>query len=96
MIAAINNANRKDFLMVGGAGSKNAMNLIKGDTGPLKATVLYSPSMASSAIALARLLGQNKGLGDFAEHEIPAEVTTYSAVVTKENVDQYLDVGFDS
>ena len=87
---------RKEFFMVGGAGSKNMMNLIKADASPIKATVLYSPSMASSAIALARLLGQNKGMGDLAEHEIPADITTYSAVVTKENVDQYLDVGFDS
>jgi ribose transport system substrate-binding protein len=94
--AAIDSASRKEFLMVGGAGSKNMMDLIKADSAPIKATVLYSPSMASSAIALARLLGQNKGMGDLAEHEIPAEITTYSAVVTKENVDQYLDVGFDS
>ncbi|WP_158888421.1 substrate-binding domain-containing protein [Amycolatopsis anabasis] len=96
VVAAIQNANRKDFFMVGGAGSKNMMNQIKSDSGPVKATVLYSPSMASSAIALARLLGQRKGVGDLAEHEIPAEITTYSAVVTKENVDSYLDVGFDS
>ncbi|MDQ3786911.1 MAG: sugar ABC transporter substrate-binding protein, partial [Actinomycetota bacterium] len=58
------------------------------------ATVLYSPSMASSAISLARLLGQSKGMGDLAEHEIPSSITTYSAVVTKENVDDYMDVGF--
>jgi ribose transport system substrate-binding protein len=72
------------------------MDRIKADSGPLKATVLYSPSMSSSAIALARLLGQNKGFSDLAEHEIPAQITTYSAVVTKENVDSYLDVAFDS
>jgi ribose transport system substrate-binding protein len=96
VMAAINGANRKEFLMVGGAGSRNMMDLIKADSAPIKATVLYSPSMSSSAIALARLLGQGKGLGDVAEHEIPAQITTYSAVVTKENVDQYLDVAFDS
>ncbi|MFI6024234.1 substrate-binding domain-containing protein [Amycolatopsis magusensis] len=96
VLAAIENANRSEFIMVGGAGSKNMMNHIKSDANPVKATVLYSPSMASSAIALARLLGQAKGVGDLAEHEIPSEITTYSAVVTKENVDQYLDVGFDS
>ncbi|WP_290059203.1 substrate-binding domain-containing protein [Amycolatopsis solani] len=94
--AAIDTAGRKEFIMVGGAGSKNMMNLIKADASPIKATVLYSPSMASTAVALARLLGQGKGIGDLAEHDIPAEITTYSAVVTKENVDQYLDVGFDS
>jgi ribose transport system substrate-binding protein len=52
--------------------------------------------MSSSAISLARLLGQGKSLGDLAEHEIPAQVTTYSAVVTKENVDSYMDVAFES
>jgi ribose transport system substrate-binding protein len=96
VMAAIESANRSEFVMVGGAGSKNMMDLIKADSGPRKATVLYSPSMATSAIKLARLLGQNKGMGDLAEHEIPAQITTYSAVVTKENVDQYFDVAFDS
>ncbi len=32
-------------------------------------------------------------MSDLTEHEIPAEITTYSAVVTKDNVDSYLDVG---
>ncbi|HEX6340319.1 substrate-binding domain-containing protein [Umezawaea sp.] len=96
VLAAIEGAGRKEFIMVGGAGSRNMMDLIKADSGVVKATVLYSPSMASSAIALARLLGQAKGIGDLAEHEIPALITTYSAVVSKENVDSYLDVGFDS
>ena len=94
VLAAITSANRTEFLMVGGAGSKAAMDHIKADDSVLKATVLYSPSMASSAISLARLLGQAKGMGDLAEHEIPSSITTYSAVVTKENVDDYMDVGF--
>jgi ribose transport system substrate-binding protein len=94
VMAAIDSAGRTEFIMVGGAGSKGMMDKIKADNTVLKATVLYSPSMSSSAISLARLLGQSKGVADLAEHEIPASITTYSAVVTKENVDQYLDVGF--
>ncbi len=94
VLAAIQEANRSEFIMVGGAGSKGAMDAIKADNTVLKATVLYSPSMASSAISLARLLGQDKGMSDLAEHEIPSSITTYSAVVTKENVDDYMDVGF--
>ena len=94
VLAAIDSANRTEFIMVGGAGSKAAMDHIKADNTVLKATVLYNPSMASSAVSLARLLGQSKGMSDLAEHEIPSFVTTYSAVVTKENVDDYLDVGF--
>jgi ribose transport system substrate-binding protein len=96
VMAAIDAAGRDEFIMVGGAGSKDMMDRIKADNTVIKATVLYSPSMASSAIALARLLGQNKGVSDFAEHEIPAFITTYSAVVTKENVDSYMDIGFAS
>jgi ribose transport system substrate-binding protein len=96
VMAAIDSANRKEFIMVGGAGSKNMMDKIKADNSVIKATVLYSPSMSSSAVALARLLGQGKGLGDVAEHEVPAQITTYSAVVTKENVGNYMDVAFDS
>jgi ribose transport system substrate-binding protein len=96
VMAAIDSAGRDEFLMVGGAGSRDMMDIIKADNNVIKATVLYSPSMASTAISLARLLGQNKGVADFAEHEIPAFITAYSAVVTKENVDSYLDIGFDS
>jgi ribose transport system substrate-binding protein len=96
VMAAIKAANRKEFIMVGGAGSKNMIDIIKADNDVIKATVLYSPSMSSTAIALARLLGQGKGIGDMAEHEIPASITTYSAVVTKENAASYADVAFDS
>ncbi|WP_206441759.1 substrate-binding domain-containing protein [Streptomyces boncukensis] len=91
---AIKQAGRDEFLMVGGAGSKRVMETIKGDKGVLKATVLYPPTMAASAIDLARALGQGKGVGGMAEFEIPASITLYSAVVTKENVDEYLPIGF--
>ncbi|MGW2300687.1 substrate-binding domain-containing protein [Streptomyces sp. NPDC001809] len=93
-LRAVAQAGRKDFLMVGGAGAKAAMDAIKADTGVLKATVLYPPTMAASAIDLARALGQNKGVGGMSELEIPASITLYSAVVTKENVDEYLPTGF--
>ncbi|GEB60422.1 substrate-binding domain-containing protein [Streptomyces gardneri] len=93
-LRAIAQAGRKDFLMVGGAGAKSAMDAIKADDGVLKATVLYPPTMAASAIDLARALAQNKGIGGMAELEIPASITLYSAVVTKENVDEYLPTGF--
>ncbi|MFI5610589.1 substrate-binding domain-containing protein [Amycolatopsis sp. NPDC051903] len=94
-LQAVRQAGRTDFLMVGGAGSKAAMEQIKADDSVLKATVLYPPTMAASAVRLARLLGQSKGLTDLAEQEIPASVTTFSAVVTKENVDKYLPVSFE-
>jgi ribose transport system substrate-binding protein len=94
-LQAVKQAGRSDFLMVGGAGSKAAMEQIKSDSSVLKATVLYPPTMAASAVKLARLLGQAKGLGDLAEQEVPATVTLFSAVVTRENVDKYLPVSFE-
>ena len=79
---------RDDFLMVGGAGALSALQAIKRDNSVLKATVLYPPTMAASAIDLARALGQSKGIGGLAEFEIPASLTLYSAVVDKDNVDR--------
>ncbi|ASO22606.1 ribose transport system substrate-binding protein [Actinoalloteichus hoggarensis] len=99
VLAAIDSAGRNnpdELFVVGGAGSINMMNYIEDPESVVAATVLYSPSMCSSAVSMARLLGQAKGMGDLAEHEIPASLTTYSAVVTADNVADYRDVGFES
>jgi ribose transport system substrate-binding protein len=96
VLAAINQAGRNEFFMVGGAGSANAMREIKKDTGVLKATVTYSPTMASSAVALARLIAQEKGLSDLVEKQVPKSLTLASETITKENVDKYLSLGFES
>jgi ribose transport system substrate-binding protein len=91
---AIKQEGRDGFIMVGGAGSKAVMDAIKADNSVIKATVLYPPSMAASAIDLARALGQQKGVSGMAEFEIPGSITLYSAVVDKTNIDQYLPTGF--
>jgi ribose transport system substrate-binding protein len=96
VLAAIQQANRDEFFMVGGAGSANAMREIKDDKSVLKATVTYSPSMANSAISLARLIAQGKGMTDLVEKEVPASITLASETITKENVDQYMSLGFES
>jgi ribose transport system substrate-binding protein len=96
VLAAINQAKRDEFFMVGGAGSRNAMDAIKADNSVLKATVTYPPSMASSAIRLARLIAQGKGMSDLVENEVPASITLASATITKDNVDKYLPLGFAS
>lgn len=96
VLAAIKQANRSEFFMVGGAGSANAMREIQGGKSVLKATVTYSPTMASSAISLARLIVQKKGMEDLAEKEVPSSITLASATVTKDNVADYLPLGFES
>jgi ribose transport system substrate-binding protein len=94
-LRAIDQAGRDEFIMVGGAGSRAAMDAIQADDSVLKATVLYPPTMAASAIDLARALGQAKGIGGLSEFEIPSSLTLYSAVVTMDNVEQYLPTGFN-
>ncbi|MEV6489114.1 substrate-binding domain-containing protein [Actinoplanes sp. NPDC051633] len=94
VLAAIKQANRSEFFMVGGAGSKAAIDAIQADNSVLKATVTYSPSMASSAISLARLIGQNKGMSDLVELQVPKEITLASETITKENASKYAKLGF--
>lgn len=94
VLAAVNQANRKEFFMIGGAGSKKAMEDIQADNTVLKATVTYSPSMASSAISLARLIGQDKGMSDLVELQVPKEIVLASETITKENAGSYLKLGF--
>ena len=96
VLAAVDAASRSEFFMVGGAGSRNAMEAIQADDSVLKATVTYSPSMASSAISLARLIAQGKGMSDLVEKEVPSMIILASATITKDNVEEYLPLGFDS
>jgi len=96
VLAAIENANRDEFIMIGGAGSANVMRDIKADNTVLKATVIYPSTQAADGIKLARLLTQNKSMSDLAEIEVPRELKLSAPVVTKDNVDTYLDSAFES
>jgi ribose transport system substrate-binding protein len=96
VLAAINNAGRNEFLMVGGAGSANAMRAIKADDSVLKATVIYPSTQAADGIRLARLLAQKKSLSDLVEVEIPRQIVLNAPVVTKDNVDSYIGSAFES
>ncbi|MFF3669150.1 substrate-binding domain-containing protein [Microtetraspora malaysiensis] len=96
VLAAIKEAGRSEFIMVGGAGSANAMREIQSGSGVLAATVTYSPTMASSAIKLARLIAQGKGMSDLTENQVPQSITLASETVTKDNVATYLPLGFES
>jgi ribose transport system substrate-binding protein len=96
VMAAIKNANRDEFTMIGGAGSANVMRDIKADNTVLKATVIYPSTQAADGIKLARLIAQGKSMSDLAEVEVPRKVQLAAPVVTKENVDEYIDSAFES
>jgi ribose transport system substrate-binding protein len=96
VLQAMAQAGRKEFFMVGGAGSLDAMEHIKAGDTPLEATVTYSPTMASSAISLARLVAQGRKMSELAELQVPKLIILQSETITKSNVDTYLPLGFRS
>ncbi|WP_222264477.1 substrate-binding domain-containing protein [Modestobacter marinus] len=96
VLAAINNAGRDEFIMVGGAGSANAMRSIQADDSVLKATVIYPHTQAADGVKLARLVAQEKSLSDLASQGVPRRTVLDAPVVTADNVDQYIDAAFES
>lgn len=96
VLAAINNAGRDEFTMVGGAGSANAMREIESGDSVLKATVIYPSTQAADGIKLARLLVQDKAMSDLVEVTVPRTIQLDAPVVTKENVDEFLPTAFES
>ena len=92
--AAFDNANRDEFFFIGGAGSANAMRWIQ--DGEMEATVLYPPTQAADGIRLARLIAQDKGMSDLVQVEVPKRIVLNAPVVTAENVEEYLPLGFES
>jgi ribose transport system substrate-binding protein len=96
VLSAIDAAGRDEFFMVGGAGSKNAMDLIKSGDSILEATIIYPSTQAADGIRLARLLAQDKSLADLVEVEVPNRIVLSAPVVTAENVEKYLPTAFAS
>jgi len=96
VLAAIESAGRDEFFMVGGAGSRNAMELIQSGDSVLQATVIYPSTQAADGIRLARLIAQGKALADLVEVEVPARIVLNAPVVTADNVEQYLPTAFAS
>jgi ribose transport system substrate-binding protein len=50
--------------------------------------------MSASAINLANLIAQGSGMKDLAEPEVPSKITVAPTTVTKDNVDQVMDLGY--
>ena len=74
VVAAIENAGRQDeMILTGAGGSCKAFDRIEAG-GLYAATYLYSPTMAGSAVNMARLIAQGKGFSDLIEPEVPSMV----------------------
>jgi ribose transport system substrate-binding protein len=94
VVSAIQNAGREDEMFLTGAGgSKAAMEQIK-EGGLYRATFLYNPSMSASAIRMARLIVRGQGFEELTEPEVPSKITVPATTVTKDNVDDVMNLGF--
>ena len=94
VMTALDQGNRHEMAFIGGAGSANAMRWIK--EGKMVATVIYPPTQAADGIGLARLIAQGKGVSDLVQVEVPKRIVLDAPVVTKDNVERYLPLGFES
>jgi ribose transport system substrate-binding protein len=95
VVQAIRNAGRDDeMFLTGVGGSQDAMQQIK-EGGLYRATFLYNPNMAGSAVNMARLIALGEGFSDLVPPEVPRQVVVPAAVVTQENVDEYEQYAFD-
>ena len=95
VVRAIANADRQDeMFLTGVGGSQDAMKQIK-EGGLYRATFLYNPSMAATAVNMARLLALGEGFAELQPPEVPREMVVPAAVVTKENVSEYEAYAFD-
>ena len=94
VVQAIKAANRDDEMFVTGTGgSKDAMNQIA-QGGLYRATFLYNPSMSGSAVSIAKLIAEKKGLSELLEPEVPSRIELPATTVTKENVAAVQNLGY--
>lgn len=96
VMAAIEAAGRDEFFMVGGAGSKDMMELIQSGDSVVKATVIYPHTQAADGIELARLIAQGKSMSDLVSKQVPRTIQLFAPVITEENVSEFVDSAFES
>ncbi len=95
VVAAIQNAGREDeMFLTGVGGSQAAMDQIK-EGGLYRATFLYNPAMAASAVNMARLIAIGEGFPELVPPEVPRQTIVPAAVVTQDNVDDYEQYAFN-
>jgi ribose transport system substrate-binding protein len=95
VVQAIRNAGREDeMFLTGVGGSQAAMEQIK-EGGLYRATFLYNPSMAASAVTMARLIALGEGFEELVPPEVPRQVIVPAATVTQDNVEEYEQYAFN-
>ena len=95
VVQAIRNAGRDDeMFLTGVGGSQDAMQQIE-EGGLYRATFLYNPNMAGTAVNMARLIALGEGFSELVPPEVPRQLIVPAAVVTKDNVSDYEQYAFN-
>jgi ribose transport system substrate-binding protein len=95
VVQAIRNSGREDeMFLTGVGGSQDAMDQIA-EGGLYRATFLYNPSMAASAVNMARLIALGEGFPELSPPEVPRQIIVPAAVVTQDNVEEYEEYAFN-
>ncbi len=95
VVQAIRNSGREDeMFLTGVGGSQDAMDQIA-EGGLYRATFLYNPNMAASAVNMARLIGLGEGFDQLVPPEVPRQIIVPAAVVTQDNVEDYEQYAFN-
>jgi len=93
--AAAAQAGRKEFFIVGTSCSNVMLNHIRKGDARIEADITFTPAISATAVSLARLIAQGRLLSDLAGLPIPSSMLIDSALVTKDNIDQYSKLGWD-
>jgi ribose transport system substrate-binding protein len=95
VVQAIRNAGRDDEMFVTGVGGSQAAMEQIAEGGLYRATFLYNPNMAATAVTMARLIALGEGFPELVPPEVPRQIVVPAAVVTKENVAEYEKYAFN-
>jgi ribose transport system substrate-binding protein len=95
VVQAIRNSGREEEMFLTGVGGSQAAMQQIAEGGLYRATFLYNPSMAASAVTMARLIALGEGFEELVPPEVPRQVVVPAAEVTQDNVEDYEQYAFN-
>lgn len=92
VLQAYRESGRDDIqLMMGGAGSKPVMEMIRDGDELVRATVTYSPTMAASAVTLGVMAARGDNFDGLYQVQLPERVILRAELVDASNVEDYYE-----
>ncbi len=92
VLQAYEESGRDDIeLMLGGAGSKEIIEMVMEGDELVTADVTYPPNMAATGISMAVLGMRGQHLNGFYQNAIPSEIILAAELITEENAEQYYE-----